>query len=75
MRQELVDELVRAAQDVVNDGNEHAEARDGERVTTVDPDAFRSLREVVQKISDEAWAAIQAAGREQRAREQRGGGE
>lgn len=56
---EQQERLLRAAQEVVNDGNEHSEARDGEIVTTVDPQAFRDLKAIVQEISDAAWKQIQ----------------
>lgn len=50
--------LLRAAQDVVNNANEHEEARDGERVTTVFPEDFAALKAIVQEISDDAVKAI-----------------
>lgn len=55
---EQQERLLRAAQAVVNGANEYEEARDGERVTTIDPEALADLKAIVQEINDDAVKLI-----------------
>lgn len=52
--------LLFAAQAIVQNSNEHEEARDGEPVITVDPDDYAELKRVVQEISDDAIKMLRA---------------
>lgn len=56
--------LLRAAQDVVNDGHFWDSGDSGDNHYSVDPDIFDALKAVVQEISDDAVKAIEAAQRE-----------
>lgn len=59
MKKELLDRLVRAAQDVVNDGvGVRTDDEFGETLIGVEPDLFTELREVVQAVSDDVIAQI-----------------
>jgi pyruvate dehydrogenase complex dehydrogenase (E1) component len=67
MRRELLDELVTAAQEVVNNADVSSmTGEDGEHVRAVLEADFERLSRVVRAISDEAWATIQQATREAR---------
>jgi hypothetical protein len=43
--------LLEAAQTLVDNANEHEEARDGERVKVVFPEDFAALKSIVQEIN------------------------
>lgn len=62
MRQELVDELVTAAQNVVNDAERPLNDRTNyvTNVYEVDFEILDSLKAIVQKISDDAIEQIRA---------------
>jgi hypothetical protein len=59
------DELLTAAQEVVNDADE-GEFDGQTQVLHVDRDLFVALKAIVQKISDDAVKIIEGAAKEQR---------